>query len=938
MLPASGCLRVSRVIARATLIVVSTSCAHGPALLAPDERPTLDDLRQLTFRGASDAPDWSPDGQTLVFRARAAEPGAQSDHPKGCGELYRMTLAPGAGLPSPLAPVPRETATVRFFPDGELLHSASPLAGPCADRTASAPALWRLDGAADLFRGKPGAAPIKLTDSPGYDGEAAICARDGSIVFTSVRDGDPELYRIDRDGKNLRRLTRSVGYDGGASFNRDCSRLVWRASRPRPGPEQSEYRALLGKGLVSAARLEIWTASDDGADPHQLTDLDATSFAPVFHPNEDVIVFASNVGEAGDRELDLWAMHGNGTGLRRITHTPGYDGDPRFSPDGRWLSFSSQRALHPRQDDSHFDSHLFIARWKGLPALPESAWRAADRIQNDVAWLADKQREGRGVGTEGLREAGHYLERRLRMLGAVPAGDADGFRQAFTIVTGTSTKPGTSLSLGGQELGQDQFLPMAFSADGEVAAPLVLAGYGIVSPPHHIDDYAGLDLRGKIAVVRRFAPEDDRTRDSIVRRQLGDLRVKARAARERGALALLVVDWPLPPAAAAPDWQPEPEAPLGQTGIVEGDDVGIPVAQVKRAALTGVMPQLIARKPIPARLSIGLVRTIEPAFNVIGRIAAAQQPAAGTIVIGAHYDHLGLGGRFSRAPGRHEPHLGADDNASGTAAALEVARQLAAGRAELKYDVIIALFSGEESGLLGSAFFTRSRPDVVGRTVAMLNLDMVGRMRDDHLDVFGGETALEWPSLLHAACGDLHVTCVQSGDGQGPSDQASFYAAGLPVLHFFTGTHDDYHKPSDTADRIFPTGAATVAELTARVVRALNAGISLSYQKGNSPPPNAGDARALHASLGTIPAESGPPAGRVGVLLSGVRTGSGAEKAGMRRGDILIRLGERELRSVDDLMLALQTAKPGEITRARLVRDGQELEVEATLQESRRGP
>ena len=344
----------------------------------------------------------------------------------------------------------------------------------------------------------------------------------------------------------------------------------------------------------------------------------------------------------------------------------------------------------------------------------------------------------------------------------------------------------------------------------------------------------------------------------------------------------------------------------------------------------------MAKKPIPAQLSMGLVPSIEPAFNVVGRFPAARQPARGTIIIGAHYDHLGLGGRFSLAPDRHEPHLGADDNASGTATLLEVARTLAGRRAELKHDVVIAFFSAEESGLLGSAHYTRAQPAVVKTAVAMLNLDMVGRLRDRHLDVLGGESALEWPALLRAACGDLRLVCNLAGDGQGPSDQASFYAAGVPVLHFFTGTHVDYHKPSDTADRVYPAGAAVIAELTARVAGALDAGVALSYQKGKSAPPGPGDARTFQASLGTIADDAGPPGGRPGVLLSGVSTGGGADKAGMRRGDILIRLGKHEIRSVEDLTFALQASKPGETTRARIVREGKELELEATFQEARR--
>jgi Tol biopolymer transport system component len=930
-------------IARAWLALAAAwaACAHAPGGLGPGEEAAFDDLRRLTFGGNNADPAWSSNGNALAFQGPAPE--------GGCRQLFRVEVLPRAGVPAPIAAGGRaealDTAEVRFLPGGDLVFASTRagLAG-CDDhgqppRAAGHDAAWALSPASEIFRAKPdGSAVVRLTDNASYDGEAAVCARDGSIVFTSTRDGDPELYRMDGAGNKVRRLTNNVGYDGDAAFNADCSRLVWRASRPRPGREQDDYRASLTRGQVSAAQFEIWAADGDGGDPHQLTDLDATSFAPGFHPTEDVIVFTSNAADPQRTDFDLWAMHGNGTGLARLTHTAGFDGQSHFSPDGRWLAFSSQRSTGVAADG---DRDLFIARWKRLPALSDADLRPGDRIQRDISWLAHKDRAGRGVGSEGLAAAGAYLERRLRDLGAAPAGDGDGFRQAFPIVTAVSVKPGSGITLAGLSLGADQFLPLGFSASSSGAAtsaPVVLAGYGIVSPEHQIDDYAGLDVRGKVVLVRRFAPEDDRTRDAGLRRELGDLRRKAQLARERGALALLVVDWPLPPAAAAPDWQPDSEATLAQPGSTGGDDAGIPVVMIKRTAVAPVMSSLLARKLIVAQLNVDLEPTTEIAFNVVGRFAAAQQPAAGTIVIGAHYDHLGLGGRYSLAPGRHEPHLGADDNASGTATALEVARQLAAHRTDLKHDVVVALFSGEESGLLGSAFFAHNRHDVIARAVAMLNLDMVGRLRDGHLDVYGSETALEWPSLLRAACGDLHLNCVPAGDGQGPSDQASFYSAGVPVLHFFTGTHGDYHKPSDSPDRIFPTGAARVAELTTRVIHALDAGITLSYQKGSRPPPTAGDLRIVHASLGTIPDYAGPPAGQTGVLLSGVRAGSGADRAGMRRGDILIRLGERDVRSVEDLLVALQAARPGDTTLARIVRAGKQLDVEATFQESRRGP
>jgi Iap family predicted aminopeptidase len=367
-----------------------------------------------------------------------------------------------------------------------------------------------------------------------------------------------------------------------------------------------------------------------------------------------------------------------------------------------------------------------------------------------------------------------------------------------------------------------------------------------------------------------------------------------------------------------------------------GSDVGIPVLMVKRAALEAPLAALAAGRPVKASLEAGLIVQRSDAFNVVGRIPASRTPRRGTVVVGAHYDHLGLGGHGSLAPDKHEPHPGADDNASGTAAVLELARALAARRAELSRDVLVILFSGEEAGLLGSTQFTRMRPEVLADTLAMLNLDMVGRLRGNRVEVLGSETASEWLPLIAAACDGESIRCAPSSDGFGASDQAAFYGAGLPVLHFFTGTHADYHKPSDTAGKINASGAAAVARLVERVVVALEHQPRLSYLKGATPPAR-GDARSFNASLGSIPDYSGPPGGAPGVLLAGVRPGGAAEQAGLRRGDVLVRLGKHEIRSVQDLGFALGSAHPGETLTAEVIREGKALKLETTLQEAK-GP
>jgi hypothetical protein len=903
----------------------------------PAERQ-LARLRALTLGGENAEAYWAWSGNELIMQARPA--GA------GCDRIFRLPIpAPAdAALPKPV-PVSsgRGATTCSYFLPGDRevifasTEGGSPACPPRPDHSQGY--VWALYPDYDIYRaGADGSAPRKLTTTPGYDAEGTVCAKDGSIVFTSVRDGDIDLYRMDKDGGNVRRLTHEVGYDGGAFFNSDCTKIVWRASRPKPGRELEDYQRLLGQNLVRPTKLELYVANADGTDATQVTYLDAASFGPAWVPGDQRLVFSSNHGDPRGREFDIWAIDVAGTRLERITTAPGFDGFPLFSPDGKHLAFSSNRATPAGQHDTN----VFVADWKDAPVVAAEEL-PADRIAADVRWLADPAREGRGVGTKGLAAAGAYVEERFRALGLEPAGDGGAYRQPFEVRTGLAIGPATHLQLAGTALASDAFVPAGFSGNGKAAGTLVLAGYGLRDKAAGIDDYAHVDARGKIVVVRRFAPEGAPYDTPEKARRAGDLRQKAWLARERGAKALLVVDLPTRPAKAAADWRPPDEAALGKAAPEGYSDAGLPVLLVKRAAIAPLIEKLEKKQPIKAELEVALGFTTEPAFNVVARLPGA--PPVGdkpkgrpTIVVGAHYDHLGLGDRHSLAPDSHVPHLGADDNASGTAAMLEVARQLsAASRAgKLPLDVVLVAFSGEESGVLGSTHFMRSPPGglTASDVRAMLNLDMVGRLRDNKVTVFGADSAAEWKALLAPACAAARVDCtaVESG-GFGPSDQMPFFAAGVPVVHFFTGTHADYHKPSDTADKINAAGAGQIATAVAALATGVGEHAAPLAFKKIQMPSTEGDARSFNASLGTVPDYAGPAGGAPGVLLAGVRPGGAAEKGGLRRGDILVRLGLHEIGSVEDLMFALNASKPGETVTAVVKREGHEVRMPVTFTE-----
>ena len=300
------------------------------------------------------------------------------------------------------------------------------------------------------------------------------------------------------------------------------------------------------------------------------------------------------------------------------------------------------------------------------------------------------------------------------------------------------------------------------------------------------------------------------------------------------------------------------------------------------------------------------------------------------VVVGAHYDHLGEGGASSLSPGERAIHNGADDNASGVAAVLWVAERLAAGPRPARSVAFVA-FTGEESGLLGSAHFMKHPTSGADAIVGMVNLDMVGRLNGGTLLVYGVGTALEWTALVTPAAARAGVVIATKGDGYGPSDHTSFYLKDVPVLHFFTNTHGDYHKPSDDWDKIDPKGLASVAAIVAEVASAAaNSRPRLTLQRGagEPPKPESGTSRGYGAWLGSVPDFT--PVER-GVKLSGVTKGSPADVAGMLTGDIVVGLGTHEVADLQGMTDALRAHKPGDVVDVQVLRGGERVSLKVTL-------
>jgi Zn-dependent M28 family amino/carboxypeptidase len=316
--------------------------------------------------------------------------------------------------------------------------------------------------------------------------------------------------------------------------------------------------------------------------------------------------------------------------------------------------------------------------------------------------------------------------------------------------------------------------------------------------------------------------------------------------------------------------------------------------------------------------------------NVVARLEGRDPTLRDeVIVIGAHYDHLGRGGFGSLAPDANEVHNGADDNASGVAALLAVAERLAANPPARS--VIFVAFTGEESGLLGSAHYTAHPAVPLERTRAMLNMDMVGRLGEGPLIVYGTGTAAEWDGILDAAASAAGIELARKEDGYGPSDHTSFYLKDIPVLHFFTNTHEDYHRPSDDWERIDVQGIERVVALVEAAARSVaDRRPALTLRRGVGTPPSASQNRGYGAYLGSIPDYT--PAER-GVRIGGVREGSPADRAGLRAGDIIVGFDDQEIADIYAMTEALRARKPGDRVRIRVLRDGKEITVTAVLGE-----
>src|SRR5258705_13728865 len=571
------------------------------------------------------------------------------------------------------------------------------------------------------------------------------------------------------------------------------------------------------------------------------------------------------------------------------------------------------------------------------------------RYMKDVTHLASDELKGRGDGSPELDRAADYIAEQFRLAGLSPAGEAKSYFQGFDITTGAVLGAKNEFSVNGANLRiNDDFVPINFSSTAEFEGPLVFAGYGITAPEYKYDDYSRIDASGKIAVVFEREPQENDPKSVFAGTALtahASFTNKAINARLHGAKGIIFI--------AAPSQESEDLGPV-QRQEAESD-LGIPAVHTKRAFLVkpfkdagkdfallqqgidkDLTPQSVALAGARAHITTDVVRSRKTIRNVIGTLPGSDPTLKNEwIVVGAHYDHLGLGNRNSLAPSQiGQVHHGADDNASGTAGVMELARIAAENNHAWKRSVLFIAFGGEEIGLLGSSDFA-NHPTVPLKGIdAMLNMDMIGRVSNDRLFIGGVGTS---PSLKQTVedlnkTGGLELNF--SDSRYGSSDHTSFNAKKIPVLFFFSGLHTDYHKPSDTADKINAEGAIKVLSVVYGTVDRLATDAQrLPYHEIAQPQQaGRGGGGGYGPYFGSVPDFRDD---LKGVLFSDVQNNSPAAKAGLKAGDLMVEFDGKQILTLSDYAYALRTKKPGDIVAVVVKRNGQDVKTDVTLEARR---
>jgi hypothetical protein len=593
-------------------------------------------------------------------------------------------------------------------------------------------------------------------------------------------------------------------------------------------------------------------------------------------------------------------------------------------------------------------------RWLG-PLLCVASWAygADTKVDpnlylNDVKYLASPELKGRATGSPELETAARFLAGKYREFGVKPA-DGKSYLQSFPVTTEaklgprnrfTFTESGHSTPL---QSARD-FVPFSFSSVGKFSGAVVFAGYGITAPEYQYDDYAGIDVKGKIVVVLRHEPQENDEKSVFAGKELTSHAAftnKAANAKMHGAVAMILIE----------DRANHPKEPeeLVKFGSMEGPkDAGLEIVEVKESSIDGwfkdagksldklqadidkdLKPESFA---FPETIHVDAQVDIQHVMKTVHNVVAYLPGTTGEyVILGAHYDHLGMGGQYSLAPSVTAIHPGADDNASGTAGVIELARWYAK-QPKQKRGILFLNFAGEELGLLGSAWYVAHPELPLGKAVAMINMDMIGRIRQGKVYIGGTSTGDGLRPLLEKVAPKYPLKFdFSEGPESSSSDHTSFISGQIPSLFFFSGLHTDYHKPSDTADKIDAPDAAELLTMVAEVADDLRDQPDRPKFVKAAPNPHGG---AVGPVTGSTSRGYGPWFGSVpdfgegvkGVKFADITPGSPAAKAGFKAGDVMVEFDGKKIDNLYDFTYALQAKKAGDNVQVKIVRDGKPME------------
>lgn len=969
--------------------------------------------RQVTFEGRRAGESYfSADGRKMVFQSER-----EPDNP--FFQIYLMDL--DTGDTQRISPGTGKTTCAWIHPDGKQVLFASTQDDPAAEQEQQEEIelratgkerrySWDYDEHYDIYAYDLATKHYrKLTDARGYDAEGSWSPDGSRLAFASNRSAyeqdlapeerqqfetDPawanEIYIADADGSNVKRLTTTPGYDGGPFFSPDGQRICWR------------------RFSENGATAEIMTMKIDGTDVQQLTHLDAMSWAPYYHPSGDYLIFTTNRHGFANFELYIVDAAGRHEPVR-VTYTPGFDGLPVFTADGDQLAWTTNRTATSQ-------SQIFMADWNHARALellelkstsfkdsrtnPGNArvmalspsargdFAPADAVRH-VEFLCRPQLGGRLTGTKGEQLATNYVALNFETYGLLPAGDNGTYFQEFEFTSGISAGPNNVLTVSKDGAGETRqvltldadWRPLAFSSSTNIeSSEVIFAGYGIRAPAdegiQEYDSFVHLDVKDKWIVVFRFMPEDftPEQRQHFVR--FSSLRFKAMQARDMGARGLIIVSGPS-------SGVKEQLVPLQFDGSLAGS--GLPVISVTDSVasawfsdrgkdLAAIQKKMDSGEPamgfpldgLKIAAGIDIQQEKKTGRNVLGRLQINESQAGQIVVVGAHIDHLGTGpngNSLARGDEQSQIHFGADDNASGVSAMLQIAeamaRQKDEGKLQGQRDVVFAAWSGEELGLLGSSHYVKtletlfsqhaaavegdepeanaetetsekkpedlSGPNTGGLSLyiaACLNMDMVGRLQEK-LVLQGIGSSESWQKIVEQANVPLGLPLTLQNDSYLPTDASSFFLHGVPILSAFTGNHSEYHTPRDTPEKLNYEGIARVANLMSLVCRQLvmadRPPIYVAQERQKD-----GQRRAsLRAYLGTIPDYAQTDV--KGVMLSGVSKGGPADIAGVKSGDVIVKLAGKSIQNIYDYTYAIEALKSGQETELTVLRDGKEV-------------